>query len=139
MLASFGLFVFDTTTALYGDLNRHRDWRHPSSERLGGIDASQFTGPGEEAIRITGTLVPELAGSFSANDTLAAMADAGEAHPLIRGDGLVIGNFVITSIDEQHAAIIDGGVPRLIGFSIELKRVPDDPAFLAADTGGQWV
>lgn len=125
MIASFGLFVFDTTTMLPEDVNRHRDWRHASSERFGAIDASQFTGPGEEQLRFTGRLIPELAGSYSSIDTLAAMADAGEAHPFIRGDGLIFGNYIILSIDEQMGAMIDGGLPRVVGFSIEMKRMPD--------------
>lgn len=134
MIASFGLFVFDTTTLLPDDINRHRDWRHPTAERFGAIDSSQFTGPGEEQIRFTGRLIPELAGSFSSIDTLAAMADAGEAHPLIRGDGKIFGNYVITALDEQMGAIIQGGLPRVVGFSIEMRRVPDTTDALGSDT-----
>ncbi|WP_068083116.1 phage tail protein [Novosphingobium rosa] len=143
MLASLGLFVFETSTALFDGMNRHREWKHPSAERYLQLDGSQFTGPGDDMLRLTGRIVPEVAGAYTSIDTLAAMADQGDAAALINGAGTIIGNFVIVSLDEQHTAIFDGGVARCVGFALELKRVPDDPAppssAAPASTDGEWV
>jgi len=123
MLAALGMFVFDITTAAHDQLTRNRDWRHVRTERFGARAASQFLGPGEDKITLAGTLVPEITGSYAAIDTLAAMADQGEAYPLMDGTGLVFGQYTIDRIEERHGSLIDNGKARVIGFSIELTRV----------------
>jgi len=123
MLAALGMFVFDMSSVLFDDLCRKRDWRNVRTERFGAFPASQYVGPGDDRITLSGTLVPELAGSYSAITTLASMADAGEAYPLANGAGTILGNFTIDSLDEKHSALIDAGLPRVIGFTIELSRV----------------
>ena len=83
----------------------------------------QFVGPGDDTITISGTLVPEIAGSYSAITKLASMADAGEAYPLANGAGTIFGHYTIDSLRETHTNIIDDGRPRSLGFSLELTRV----------------
>lgn len=123
MLAALGLFVFDTDTALFDRLTRDRDWRHERTPRFGARAASQFTGPGDDKVLISGTLVPELAGSYSALETLAEMADEGEALPLVDGQGNVIGTFTIDRIGEDRSNLIDTGQARQNAFTLELSRV----------------
>jgi phage protein U len=81
MLAAIGMFVFDTQTLLPDRIGRDRAWRHARDDRFLAPAASQFVGPGDDKVTITGTLVPELAGSASAIETLAEMANEGEAWP----------------------------------------------------------
>ena len=89
--------------------------------------ASQFTGPGEDRIRLSGTLVPEICGSYhSSIETLADMADAGEAYALVNGSGRVLGHYTIETMDERHSNLIDTGEARSVDFTIELARVPDE-------------
>ncbi|MFM2278997.1 MAG: hypothetical protein RLZZ444_1228 [Pseudomonadota bacterium] len=123
MLAAIGMFVFSTDTALFDELARRRDWRHARTERFGARPASQYLGPGEDLVTLSGTLVPELAGSYSAIERLAEMADQGEAWPLADGRGNVLGNFTIERIEERHSSLIDTGQARVVGFTIELARV----------------
>ena len=59
-------------------------------------------------------------------DDLRAMADEGEALPLVAGNGTVFGNFVLERIDERHAFMLADGTPRRIDFGIDLLRVDDD-------------
>ena len=63
MLAALGLFVFDMSTTLFDELARKREWRHARTDRFGAMAASQFVGPGDDKVTISGTLVPEVAGS----------------------------------------------------------------------------
>lgn len=123
MLAALGLFVFETDSALFASLRRERDWRHESTERFGARAAFQFTGPGEDRITLTGSLVPELLGSYSAMETLAAMADQGDAFTLMDGGGHVVGSFVVARISEDKGNLVDNGAARRNDFSIELVRV----------------
>ena len=110
MLAALGLFVFDSSTALYDLMERQRTWRHARTERFGAMAASQFTGPGDDRVRLSGKLVPEICGSYhSSIETLADMADAGEAYALVIGSGKVLGQYTIELMDERHTDLVDTG------------------------------
>lgn len=123
MLFALGMFVFDSSTALPETLSRRRDWRHERTDRFGARAASQFTGPGDDRIRLVGTLVPELGGDYSSIEKLAEMADEGEALPLLDGTHANLGTYVIVGIDEDKAGLIDNGRARQNAFTIELSRV----------------
>ena len=123
MLAAFGMFIFETSSAPFDELARRRAWRHEQTQRFGAIAASQFTGPGDDQITLSGSLVPSLAGRYSAISDLVAMADTGEAQQLADGTGQILGTFVITALDESHKHLIDNGLARLVEFSITLQRV----------------
>ena len=123
MLAALGMFVFDIDSALFDELARQRSWRHARTERFGARAASQFLGPGDDQISLTGKLVPELAGSYSAIEKLVEMADAGEAYPLADGLGNILGQFTIDAMEETHQNLIDNGRARTVDFRIDLQRV----------------
>jgi phage protein U len=72
---------------------------------------------------LSGSLMPEAAGSFASIETLRAMADAGDAYPLVEGTGVVIGQFVILALDERKSGFIDNGLARKTDFAIDLARV----------------
>jgi len=122
MLAALGMFVFETETAVFDKLRRERDWRHERTDRFGARAAAQFTGAGEDRVTISGSLVPELEGDFYAMETLAQMADEGEAWPLVDALGNVIGTFTIERISEDKGNLLDG-LARRNDFTIELSRV----------------
>ncbi len=125
-LMTLGMFIFGMETAPYQELQREREWRFATTERHGARDVAQFIGPGGERISLSGLLVPELGASYSSLATLAAMADTGDAYPLIDGGGLIFGHYRITRIDEAHRTIMAGGIPRQIGFRVELERDADE-------------
>lgn len=122
-LYALGLFVFSSETALFEGLRRREDWRHAQQSRFGARDATQFLGPGQDTVSLGGQLVPLVGGSFSAIDTLRAMAAEGEASQLVRGDGLIIGTFVITGLDTENAFLLVDGIPRRVDFTLDLLRV----------------
>lgn len=125
-LMTLGMFIFGMESAPYQELQREREWRFATSERHGARDVAQFIGPGGERISLSGLLVPELGARYSSIATLAAMADTGDAYPLIDGGGLIFGHYRITRIDESHQTIMAGGIPRQVGFRIELERDADE-------------
>lgn len=130
-LMALGMFLFETGTLAHTELQRKTDWQHATSPRVGARDATQYTGPGVETISLSGSVYAELVNGRVSIDELRAMADTGDALPLVDGSGMVFGDFVITAIDERHAYLLDNGVPRRIDFAIDLLRVDgtsDDPA-----------
>ncbi len=124
-LLALGMFLFEIGTLGPDELQRKTDWRHARSGRVGARDATQFVGPGDETISLSGAVYTEIADGRVSIDELREMADAGEAMPLVSGNGRVFGNYVITAIDERHAVMMADGTPRRIDFGIDLLRVDD--------------
>lgn len=125
MLAALGMFVFETSSAPFAELTRRREWRHARTDVFGARAASQFLGPGDDQVTISGALVPALAGRYSSIEQIADMADTGEAVPLTDGAGNVLGTYTIEGLDETHRYLTENGKARWIDFSITLKRVAD--------------
>lgn len=123
MLMSLGMFTFELATLPFQDLGRKTDWRHGTSPRFGARPASQYLGPGDETVTLSGVLVPGVAGAASSLATLKDMAGQGEAFPLVDGTGVVHGAFTIGTIDERQSNFTLGGIARKIDFTIELRRV----------------
>ena len=123
MLFALGLFVFDSQTMLPDRIERDRAFRHARDDRFLAPAASQFVGVGDDKVTLTGTLVPELAGSASAIETLAEMASEGEAWPLMDGTGRILGTYTIDRLANGGSNLIDTGQARKIDFTIELTRV----------------
>ncbi|PNU04550.1 phage tail protein [Novosphingobium guangzhouense] len=130
-LMALGMFLFELGSLPFDELQRRMDWRHARSPRIGARDATQFVGPGDETVSLSGSVYAELSNGSVSLDDLRAMANAGEAWPLVAGSGRVYGNFVITAIDERQAYLMADGTARRIDFGIDLLGV-DDPAALAA-------
>lgn len=128
MLLALGMFVFGMDSLIYNQVQRRRSWRHPTNDRVGARPAGQFAGPGDDVITLPGVLAPGLTGRREALDELAAMADLGEAHTLVDGDGEHFGAYVITDLDETRRHIMIDSRPRLIDFTLTLKRMDDDVA-----------
>ncbi|QDH36090.1 oxidoreductase [Porphyrobacter sp. YT40] len=132
---TLGMFVFSIDTALYDRLNRSREWRHATAERFGARAAAQYVGPGGDNVSISGLIVPEIAGRYSALDTLADMAATGDSYPLMNGLGRILGHYRIVRLDEDHAFIMAGGMPRNVAFKIELERSDDETDNLGSIEG----
>lgn len=126
-LLALGMFLFEIGTLGHDELQRKTDWRHARAGRVGARDATQYVGPGDETVSLSGAVYREISDGRVSLDDLREMADAGEALPLVSGSGTVFGNYVITAIDERHAELMADGSPRRIDFAVDLLRV-DDPA-----------
>lgn len=125
MMLALGLFVFALKTVPYQQLQRHTQWRHPSNSRIGQRPAHQFTGTGEDSITLSGTLFPEVTGGQISITMLRTMADTGKAWPLIRGDGIIYGEYVIEDMSETGTLFFRDGAPRQIDFSLKITRVDE--------------
>lgn len=125
MMMALGFFVFSLHTAAYQEMQRQLAWRHASVPRMGDRPASQFIGPDDETITLNGVLLPELAGERISLDVLQAMADTGDAWPLIEGTGRIYGLYVIESLQTTRTLFFQDGAARRIDFAISIKRVAD--------------
>lgn len=134
-MMALGLFVFELSTTPYQDMQHKKAWRHPSSPKVGARPESQFLGPDEETIALSGVLYPELTGGEVSLAQLDQMADQGKAWPLISGSGYLYGLFVIESKDVSRSLFFADGTARRIEFTLNLKRADDNQV----DTLGSLV
>jgi phage protein U len=126
MMMSLGQFVFSLSTLAYQELHRRTSWRHASTSRVGGRNARQFVGPGDDSITLTGWFAPDQGiGKLASLTELRTMGDDGDAYVLVDGTGTVYGAFVIEGLDEGQTLHQKDGTPRRIEFTLNLTRVDD--------------
>ncbi|WP_234179204.1 phage tail protein [Sphingopyxis sp. NFH-91] len=124
-MLSLGLFLFGIDTIAYQEFIRRSDWRHAANERLGARAAFQFLGPGAETITLPGLLMPELTGPNTSLAQIRAMAETGDAYPMVQSDGTIVGNYIIQAVDERRSTFLPGGGARRVEFAIDLTRAGD--------------
>lgn len=125
MLATLGVFVFKLKTAPFQKMRRATSWRWAKNKRIGRRASYQFLGPNDDAITLTGVLMPEITGGPLTLDALRVMGDSGKNWPLIGGDGYIYGLWVIDSIEENRSLFFKDGTARKIEFTLNLKRTDD--------------
>ncbi|CAN7594902.1 phage tail protein [Variovorax paradoxus] len=130
-----GLFVFALDTLSYQELQRRSSWKHASQARVGARNASQYLGPGDDVITLTGVVMPEFVGDPVSLSMLRLMADQGAAWVLVEGTGTIYGAFVITEMQETKTLFHVDGEARRIEFTITLQRVDED----ADETAEQMI
>ncbi|HCT5134585.1 TPA: phage tail protein, partial [Aeromonas hydrophila] len=130
MMMTLGWFVFMRSTVAPQSQQDEWTWRHPGNNRVGARPAYQFLGPDDETSTLSGVLYPELTGGPVSLDMLRQMGNSGEAFPLIQGDGVMRGSFVIEGISTTRTEFFSDGAAHKIEFSIKLKRVDDNDSTL---------
>lgn len=125
-MMTLGTFVFELRTLPFQDLQHQIGWRHPTTSRVGARPARQFLGPDDEAITLSGVLLPELTGGELDLDQVRQMGDQGKAWPLPLISGTILGLYVIESLNETKTLFFEDGTARRIEFQLALKRVDDD-------------
>ncbi|WP_342323517.1 phage tail protein [Kosakonia sp. BYX6] len=137
MMLALGFFVFMRQTLPFQSMQRDAEYRWPSNNRVGKRDAFQFLGVGEEKITLSGELYPELTGGRLTLTAVRQMAEEGRAWPLLAGNGLIYGMYVINSISETGAEFFSDGSPRKISFTLALTRVDESLAAVYGDLNKQ--
>ncbi|PPT98686.1 oxidoreductase [Xanthomonas arboricola pv. arracaciae] len=125
MMMSYGTFVFALDSAAFLQLQRQMSWRHATSERVGARPASQFLGPGDETIELSGLIAPDLTGTRGSLTTLRRLAATGEPLPLVDGTGWVYGPYLLLAVNETATLFFPNGTPRRIEFQLSLRRADD--------------
>ncbi|MCF1165510.1 phage tail protein [Yersinia pseudotuberculosis] len=138
MMMALGMFVFMLQTVPYQDFQHQMAWRHPSNARIGLGLSSQFLGPDEESITLSGVLYPELTGGKLSLMALQLMAETGKAWSLIEGNGAIHGMFVIESLERTKSIFFSDGSARKIEFTLSLKRTDESLKEMFGDLSQQF-
>ena len=119
-------FYFNLDTAAFDELKRSSEFRWASQERLSRRPAQQAVGMGEERITLTGAIFGGFKGGIKQLDTLRSIAAQLQPLGLTTGYGDVLGNWCLKNIEEEQSALLQGGIPRKQGFTLEFVRYGDD-------------
>ncbi|HEY0288572.1 MAG TPA: phage tail protein [Pseudomonas sp.] len=119
-------FFFNLDTAAFDELRRTTAFRWASQERLTRRPAQQAVGMGEEKITIKGAIFPGFKGGLKQLNTLRSIGKQLQPLLLTTGYGEVLGNWCLSSLDEEQSALLQGGIPRKQAFTLEFVRYGDD-------------
>ena len=119
-------FYFNLDTAAFDELKRSSEYRWASQERLSRRPAQQAIGMGEERITLTGAIFGGFKGGIKQLDTLRSIGAQLQPLGLTTGYGDVLGNWCLKNIEEEQSALLQGGIPRKQGFTLEFVRYGDD-------------
>jgi phage protein U len=137
MMMVLGLYVFMLRTVPYQELQYQRNWRHATNSRVNRRPSTQFLGPDNDSLTLSGVLLPEITGGRLSLLALEQMAELGKAWPLIEGSGTIYGMFVIENLSQTRTEFFAGGEARRIEFSLTLKRVDESLTEMFGNLGDQ--
>ncbi|WP_373963350.1 phage tail protein [Kosakonia sacchari] len=137
MMMVLGLYVFMLRTVPYQELQYQRNWRHATNSRMNRRPSTQFLGPDNDSLTLSGVLLPEITGGRLSLLALEQMAERGKAWPLIEGSGTIYGMFVIENLSQTKTEFFAGGEARRIEFSLTLKRVDESLTDMFGNLGDQ--
>ncbi|HHQ6590199.1 TPA: phage tail protein [Serratia fonticola] len=138
MMMAFGMFVFMLQTVPYQEFQHQMAWRHPTNSRIGHRPQSQFLGPDDETITLSGVLLPEITGGRVSLMALQLMAETGKAWSLIEGSGAIHGMFVVESLSRTKSFFFADGSARRIEFTLTLKRTDESLKEMFGDLSQQF-
>ncbi len=104
------------------EFSRKADADFAKKDILGRAPVYEAIGPGEDVRTIRGRLFPFKLGGRGALALADAIRLSQAPQMVVRGDGTVLGWFIITSINEREENLAANGVGQLIGVDIEIKR-----------------
>jgi phage protein U len=71
VMLALGSYRFSLASAAYEHLTRTASWRWPAQDRLGGHPVRHYVGPGEQSMRLEGTVHPHYKGLLALPNLLA--------------------------------------------------------------------
>ncbi|RVU13205.1 phage tail protein [Methylobacterium oryzihabitans] len=85
----------------------------------------EFEGAGDETLDISGSILPFHTGGLSHLDLAQSLCEDGRELFVMRGDGRVLGWYVLKKVGERHRDIGPGGVGFVVGHRLGLERAED--------------
>lgn len=126
VMMKLGGYTFSLSTAAYQELKRTTLYRWSAQNRVGLRPALQYTGPGKEAIELTGDIYPLYKGGIGQLNDMRKEAAAGKPLILMDGLGNIWGKWCIEEIRETQTIFLPGGIPKKQSFNLRLSHYGED-------------
>jgi phage protein U len=130
MLYSLGPLIFDRVSNVH-EIERTTTREFARKDVIGARKGYEDVGAGDDTIGFRGRLFPDRIGGRATPDALRTLLETGSPQLLVRGDGRVMGWYVLTSLGERGEYLGADGRAALIEYDIKLERV-DQPSARAA-------
>jgi phage protein U len=122
VMAMIDTFPFSANATDFDHLSRVLNYNFAEIQKAQDHPGLQSLGKDTEEVTISGSVTVMRGGKKPLSD-LEAIADRKRAVPLIMGYGDIVGDFMITKIQEDRSKFLDDGISILVEFSIDLKKV----------------
>lgn len=135
MLYQVGPLTFDTFPFSIDGAEHEVSSDFAKHDLIGTRRDYEPVGPGEETLDLSGEFLPAHIGGLSEIELAQALCEAQAPQFVMRGDGRVLGWFVLAKVKDKHggkAPIGPDGVGYVVAFDIRLERVPDAGASAGA-------
>lgn len=121
-LMALGGYRFSVGSGGYNESERDTEWRWVDLDVIGDAPVSQFIGPGEDCMMISGEIFPHYRGGLGQVDAMREQASFGAPLPMIDGSGFYMGEWTIRGVSEGRKVLFADGTPRKIEFRLKLRK-----------------
>lgn len=126
MLYMIGAVTLDTAPLSVDTFDRQSSASIAAKAVMGGLQRKENTGIGEDNITLEGQLIPFKYGGLTELEVLQEMRRRGTRFPLMRGDGVRFGWYVINGLSEKHSELLRSGVGAVVQHSISMEQADFD-------------
>lgn len=124
MLYQLGAAQFEVAPVNIHQVKRQLGADFAAKDIVGAPRPREFVGEADEQITLLGKIFPAHFGGLGGLSAMEEMARGGQPQMLVRGDGAVLGWYVIVKLAEQQSHLDQNGVGRLIEFEMTLMKSP---------------
>lgn len=136
MLFQIGPLTLDTIPFAAETFSRNAGADLAVKPVMGGLQPREFMGEADDSITISGQLLPTRLGGLTELDLAYSLSTSGTKVPLMRGDGRMLGWYVIEKVSEQHKDLTRFGVGFVVRYTLTLTKVTTDGAAGNSQAGG---
>ena len=127
VLMGWGPHRFEVGGMAYEELRRRAEPRWGKHEIIGRRTAGQYVGPGEDPVRLRGTIYPmhQGGGLDQAVDALLADSRAGKTYTLLSSNGAVMGPHRLERAEAAESYHLSDGRAQKIVYDLEFHAHDD--------------
>lgn len=122
MLYMFGPTAFTVAPLNTDHVTEAADTPFVDHSVAGAAPVYEFTGDGEYSMTLKGAAFPEVLGGLASLATLESLRASGQQQQLMRGDGKLLGWYILKSISKEHEYLNPQGIGRAISYTLKLLR-----------------
>jgi phage protein U len=89
---------------------------------VGAMPPLEDVGEGEDSLTVSGRLLPGKLGGLTELESLRGAKETGTPQFVMRGDGVALGFFAITGLNEEHSFLDRAGVGQVVDLTITMRK-----------------
>ena len=133
MLYQVGPLTLDTFPFSVDKVEHEAETDFAKHELVGRRRDYEPVGEGEETLDLSGEFLPFRIGGLDQFALAHALRESAEPQFVMRGDGEVLGWYLLTKVKSGHEHIMPNGVGFVVKHSLHLERVDDASSGIAGD------